>query len=1015
MKKINNQLITIYVATTLASGIAFAQQTLEEKQVKETDKKASETPSKPWNKKLEPEATEKIILKGKLTSAKSDISRDSGIARKWAHEMSDIQPDKKTIYGTLKNGMRYVIQKNTLPPERMSLRLHVDAGSLSEKESQRGVAHFLEHMVFNGTKTFPDATKLIPQMQRLGISFGAHANAYTSFDETVYMLDLPDVKKSTVDLAFNVMGDFADGALLTESEIDEERGVISSEKTSRDSINMRMLEKQFQQLMPNSLIPKRFPIGTDEVIATASRAEFVDFYTRFYIPEKMTFVAVGDFDVVEMEQRIHDVFADMKNPADSAPETSLGDVSVAKGFQTAVFSDKELSSTDVSIIQVRPKEKVVDSKANRAEKLPLNIAHSIINRRFSRIAKEEGSKITSGSISSSVFFREAELGSIDVTAKDGNWQSAIPVLEQELRRAVQHGFTESEINEITASMINGYEQSVLRAATSKTPAIASSLTKHIHGDFVYSTPEDDLAIFQENLKTVTPESVHAALRDFWNVEDITLVLSIPEAAEDIEKSLATIYERSQNVKVEALEEVEIPEFAYTNFGDPGEIITRDHIKDLDVHILEFKNGVKVNYKKTDFDKNQILMEANFGTGKVEMPKDKSGLDMLAGAVANAGGLGKHSVDDLRRLLSGKNAGVALGIGNESFSLSGATTPKDLELQLQLLCANLTDPGFRPEAERQFKAQLPILYSSLKHTVQGAQSQMSDWLHGGDSRFSIPTEEEALSLSTADVVEWIKLQMLEGALEIGIVGDLDPEVLIPLLSKTVGALPDRDPIRTIDESLRIINVPKTPVTKRFGFESKVPTGLAIVGWKADDNIERDIKIVRRMSILSEVLTDRMRIKLREELGDAYSPGATTQLSETYKNVGFVLAYSPVKPDNLDKVSEVIVEIGDKLAREGATEDELKRALTPRIGILAKTLRQNSYWLNNVVAQAQTRPDKLDWSRGRDADYKSIRLEEINTLASKYLGRDRSLAVKIAPDAPKEQPSEEENNPLLEAEE
>jgi len=581
-----------------------------------------------------------------------------------------------------------------------------------------------------------------------------------------------------------------------------------------------------------------------------------------------------------------------------------------------------------------------------------------------------------------VFFREAELGSIDVTAKDGNWQSAIPVLEQELRRAVQHGFTESEITEITAGMLNSYEQSVLRAATRKTAEIASSLTKHIHGDFVYSTPEGD----------------------FWSIEDLTLVLSIPEATEDAEKSLATIYSRSQNVKAEALEAEEVSEFAYTDFGEPGEVIAKNHIKDLDVHTLEFKNGVKVNFKKTDFDKNQILMDANFGTGKIPMPKDKPGLDILAAAVVNGGGLGKHSADDLRRLLAGKNVSVGFGIGDETFSLSGVTTPKDIELQLQLLCASLTDSGFRLEAERQLKAQLPMMYSSLKHTVQGAQTEMSGWLHGEDSRFITPTQEQALDLTTADVIEWIKPQLLASSLEIGIVGDFDPEVLVPLLSKTVGALPTRQPEKTIEESLRVINIPETPVTKHFGFESKVPTGLAIVGWKADDNTARDVKLSRRMSILSEILTDRMRIKLREELGDAYSPGAGAQLSETYKNVGFVLAYSPVKPDNLDKVSEVIVELGDKLSKEGATEDELNRALTPRIGILAKTLRQNSYWLNNVVAQAQTRPDKLDWSRERDADYKSIGLEEINALAGKYLGRDRTLAIKIAPDAPQEKPIE-----------
>lgn len=934
-----------------------------------------------------------------LTSAKTDYTREKGTARKWAHEQSDIKPDDKTLYGTLENGMRYVIHKNALPPKRVSLRLHVDAGSLSEKESQRGVAHFLEHMVFNGTKTFPDATKLVPQMQRLGIAFGAHANAYTSFDETVYMLDLPDVKKSTVDLAFNVMGDFADGALLTDAEIDEERGVISSEKTSRDSINMRMMEKQFQHLMPNSLVPKRFPIGTDDVIAKAPRAEFVDFYTRYYTPEKMTFIVVGDVDVAELKQRIHNTFSGIKNPAQPGMTGSVGDVSGAKGFQTAVFSDKELSSTDVSLIQVRAKEKVIDSKKNRAAKLPLNIAHSIMNRRFSRLAKQENATITSGSISSQVLFREAEIGSIDVTAKDGNWQAVVPVLEQELRRGVEHGFTQAEIDEITAGMINGYQQSVVRAATKKTKTIASSLAKHVHGDYVYSTPEDDLSIFQENLKTVTPAACHKALVDFWSTEDMTLVLSVPEQLENVEKSLDALYQRSKLVKVEPAAQKKIGVFGYTDFGKPGTVVSNSHIADLDIYQLEFSNGVKVNYKQTDFDKNQILITSNFGTGKLGMPQDKPGLDMLTAAVANSGGLGKHSVDDLRTLLAGKNVGVGIGTGDDSFSLGGATTPDDLELQLQLFCAYLLDPGFRPEAERQFKAQLPMLFSTFKHSAQGAQAQMSGWLHGGDGRFTIPTLEQAQALGTPDAVNWIKPQMLESALEIGIVGDIDTKALIPLLAKTVGALPARKPAVKVADTLRVISVPETPITKKFGFESKVPTAIAIVGWKAEDNVKQDVKLARRASILGEVLSDRMRIKLREELGDAYSPRASTQLSSTYKNVGFVLAYSPVKPEDLDNVGKVILELGDKLANEGASEDELKRALTPRIGMLSKSLRQNSYWLGNVVAQAQTRPYTLEWARGREADYKAINLADINALAKKYLTRDRSMLIKIAPDEAK----------------
>jgi len=217
----------------------------------------------------------------------------------------------------------------------------------------------------------------------------------------------------------------------------------------------------------------------------------------------------------------------------------------------------------------------------------------------------------------------------------------------------------------------------------------------------------------------------------------------------------------------------------------------------------------------------------------------------------------------------------------------------------------------------------------------------------------------------------------------------------VLKNTVGALSKREPHSVTPEAERTITIPSTPSSKSFHFESKVPTATAIVAWKAQDNTDRNVKLLRRMSILTAILSDRMRVKLREELGDAYSPYAYSDLSETYKNVGFIIANSSVKIEDMESVSKVLLELGDKLAAEGATQDELNRALTPRIGSLKKTLRSNSYWLGTVIAKSQTRPEHLDWSRERDADYASIKLDEINALAKQFLTRDRALNIKISP--------------------
>ncbi|MGJ8671533.1 M16 family metallopeptidase [Rubritalea sp.] len=936
-------------------------------------------------------------------AAKTDTSVAEGTARAWAQDDSDIPADPKVVYGTLKNGMRYIICKNPLPPKRVSMRLHVDAGSLNEADDQRGVAHFLEHMVFNGTKHFPDASKLIPQMQRLGIAFGAHANAYTSFDETVYMLDLPNIDQKTLDLGFAVMGDFADGALLEEKEIDEERGVIASEKTSRESVGLRMFEKQIDTLFPNSLLGKRLPIGKLSVIESAPRERFVDFYTRFYTPEKMTFVYVGDLDVATAEQRIVDTFGPIKNPAKQGPAPSLGDISTPEGFHVSVFTDKELTETEISIVKSKPHSYQTDDIQKRYESLKMNIASAILNRRFSKIAKQENATITSGSASHYVLFRELEMANIEVTALNNDWKAALPVLENEFRRASLYGFIQSEYDEAVAELINAYQQAVKTAPTRKSDSIASNLVKHVQSDSVYSTPEVDLEVLEENLRKLTVSEVSKAFQSYWGVSAMDrlnahLILSTQKAPESAAQELKDIYKAQEGIALEKPTNIEVAEFFYTNFGDQNEILENTHTKDLDITQFTFSNGVRVNWKKTDFDKNSISMIASFGTGKAGMQLDKPGLDTLAGAIFINGGLGMHSSEDLKSILAGRNVGVGFGISDDSFTLSGSTTPEDLELQLQLLTAYLTDPGFRPEAERQFDAMLPNVYAQLTHTEQGPMAKMTQWFSGNDPRFTFPTLEQAQALTSEQVKQWIVPQLENDTIEISIVGDFEEKELIAALSSTLGALPVHKGNAEIPIADRTLTPPNTPTEKTFNFDSEIEKAIAIVLWKAGDATDRDVKKIRRMSILSAILDERMRVELREKLGEAYSPFASSNLSQTFKNYGMIMAYSPGNPSNTEKVGKIIIELADELAKNGATQDELDRTLTPRLGLLEKSLRLNTYWLSTVLDRCQQYPDKLEAARTRDEDYAEISLEEINKLSRKFLSKENSAQVTITPAKP-----------------
>lgn len=927
-----------------------------------------------------------------------------------AGEGSDLKPDPKAVFGSMDNGFNYIIYPNAEPPGKFSVRLHIAAGSLMESEDQRGLAHFLEHMVFNGSKNFTPA-ELIPRMQRLGIQFGAHANAYTSFDETVYMLDLPNLDEETIDLTYTVMRDFADGALLTEEEIDNERGVIISEKTSRDSVGYRMMLDQFDYLIPNSRLMSRVPIGTEEVIKKAPRERFVDFYSRYYTPERMTFVVVGDIDPKEMEKRVRETFISLQNPENPGKNPPRDAPPTDHGLRAEVFTDKEVPASDITLVSLRAYEPKTDTSAERISQYPLSIANNILNRRFSVLAKEENSPILSGSASRSVLFNMIEQGGVAVNPAEGKWKEAAPVLEQEIRKVVKFGFTQAELDESKAEILNYAEESVKRKDTRRSPGIAMSFVGAINGGSVFTTPEVDLELTKKALESLTIEDCHKAFNRFWDTEDRSLVLTAREAPEDAAKTLKEIFLKSAETEVEAPSQNKLAPFAYTEFGKAGTVVHENVIKDLGATQIVLSNNIRVNLKPTDFQQNSISIGTRFGSGQLGQPDDTAGLDRFTSATFETGGLGKHSADDLQRILAGRNVGVGFGVDDAAFNLGGRTTPDDLELQLQLMCAYLTDPGFRPEGERMFKMALPMLYKQLQHSMQGAMIKMTNHLHGGDFRFNFPAQEKALSYNNDMVKSWLMPAFKDAPLELTLVGDFEIEKAVPLILKTFGALPERKTAKPDFSERRKINFPERPGTMKFTFDSKIPNAAAAAFWKIPAT-GQDVKTSRRFNILASILNDRMREEIREKLGGSYSPNAGASPSQELE-MGFMQAVAQVKPEETKKYGELMISLADQMAKGGVTQDELERSLKPIQSGLKESLRDNSYWLSTVLGCSQEQPYKLDWARTRDTDYSEVTVEELNNLAKRYLVKSNALLYEIVPEVAEETEKPAEKQPAEKA--
>ncbi len=862
-----------------------------------------------------------------------------------------------------------------------------------ETESQRGLAHFIEHMAFNGTKNFPGG-KMVEYFQRLGMSFGGDTNAHTSFKETVYKLELPKPDEKMLREGMQLFRDYADGMLLGQDEIEKERGVILSEKLSRDSPESRTMEAAFDFALPDSIISKRLPIGTREVIKGADRDTFVDFYKKWYTSDRMVLVAVGAVTPEKLVPLIEEYFSSMKKPDPQIPDPDLGKVTPGRGVITKIHYEKEASSTDIGIESVQPWKHVPDSSATRLSDLRIGTANWIIGRRLEKLAKKEGAPFLRGSAYEMGFLDFVRFGGISLSCNPDTWEGALQVAEQELRRALQFGFTASEIEEANADTLTAYKEAAEGAETRLSRSLADGLVDELADQIVSTSPAQELVWVSAALEEITAENCLEELRKLWsNTEDLQIFVGGNLKLADGEKKISEAFAKSRAVEVEAPVEVEQKAFAYTEFGSPGKVVAEKVHEDLGLTQLKFANNVRLNLKPTEFEKGVIRISMRLGSGELTLPKDAPGLSMVASSVFSPGGLVEHSADELQRMFAGKVVGASFAVGEDAFVMSGKTNAEDFLLECQLMCAYLTAPGYRDEALRQFQQQLDRLYTQLTHSPQGVMAnQVEKLISGGDYRFGFPSEAELRERNLDEVKAWLSEPLAKAYLEIGVVGDFEPEMVIEAISATFGALPERADSKPEYAEARKLAFP-SGLSETIEFESEIPKGNSLVYWPTDDIW--DISKTRRLSVLGSVLGDRLRAKVREELGEAYSPYARNIPSSTYRGYGKLFSMVTVDPPQAEMIIDVVAGIGGELSQKGIDSDELERAILPLLSSIERQLRTNEYWLETVALSSQEFPQRLDWARNMQDDYKSITVDEVNSLAKQYLVDEKAVKLIIKP--------------------
>ena len=908
--------------------------------------------------------------------------------------------DPTLIMESLDNGFTFVFKKNTEPRDRVSMHLVIRAGSIHERDDQRGLAHYLEHMLFNGTENFPPG-ELVKYFQGIGMQFGDDANAHTGFYETVYDIVLPQGNRKHMEDGLKVLVDYAAHALLLESEVQREKNVILAEKRDRDSADYRTFEAMLAFELPDMRLSKRMPIGTEAVIRSVDRAALKDYYDTWYRPGNMTLVMVGDFDTGMAKDMVRTAFSKLKDRAPAQGEPEPGTID-HKGTKAFYHYEKESGKTEVCLEKLTKEPLAADSREQREKILVERMVDAMMQNRLEALFRKQDSPVTTASASSGSFLRHVRFANVAAEADPDKWDKALMFIEQNLRQALTFGFSDQELDRVKNDAISGLEQVVKTSSTRDSSQLSMEIIGALSNDRKVLAPEVSLALFKPFVESLTLETVNKALISAWSPDHLLILVSGNAKLSDKnlapDKQILSVYEASKAVAVtRRVEEAKVV-FPYLPApASPGSIRTKQEITDLGLTVVEFENGVRLNLKKTDFDANQMVFKLIFGSGKSREPLDKPGLAALSTSVVNDSGFKTLDNEALKRALSGKHTEMVFSVADDSFILAGKTVPSEVALMFQLIEAQIKDPGFRTEAYDLVMKKMKQNYEEMGKTVDGVETLYSErFLAGNDPRFGMPPFDVYRQNTLADVENWVKRSLSEDSLELSIAGDMDVDLVIETAARYLGTLPpgrkNHEPLVRGKDVLPVFPVGGSLILR---VPTEIPRGQVNVVYPTDDfwNIER----TRRLSVLGAVFSEKLRNVIREELGAAYSPYAYNQASLAFPGYGLFKAVVSLDPSKAKLVEEKIKGISDDIRKNGITADEIKRAVDPIVTSIKDMRRTNGYWLNSVMSGSGRYPEKINWARTMEKDYAAISREDILSMAETFLDNRRSTTVVIVPEA------------------
>ncbi|HTX50522.1 MAG TPA: insulinase family protein [Caulobacteraceae bacterium] len=898
------------------------------------------------------------------------------------------RPNPDAEIGKLDNGLTYGVMRRA-GTRQVSIILYVGAGSMDETESERGVAHFLEHMAFNGSQHFPPGT-VMKRFADIGVSIGRDQDAETSFDNTTFSLDISEITPDRLDMGFAWLRDVADGLLILPSEVDRERGVIMSEYIGSRGAMAQIADSSEEFMLPGLLGPKREPIGLKEVISTVNADTIRHFHDTWYRPENSIVVAVGDVPPEELKQRIIAAFGSWRNPNPAPAKVDLGHVDPERRTAVLVETDSRVPPT----LQVcRAMDKDPDEREgvdSRTRDFETGLWQTALSTRLSALANGADPPFVGAEVGRDPMFDAADVACVSISLRDDDWKRALAAVSAETRRLAKYGLTEDEYEQGRKALVAQVEAEVGEAPTMTGAQLAQSIVANLTEGGTFSTAEEDQRIGRLALAKLTRDGVDAEFNRVWTdagKPTIVLVTSQPQH----EAPVLTAWKLAEAGPPPAPPaEHQGHPWAYASFGPPGTVVSTEPLPDIDATRIAFANGVRLNFKSSQNAQDRVEIRIRFGAGQQELAAKDLPAARLGASLLREGGLGKNDYEDTVRFCESHACDFELSVGRDAFEIAGATRPVDLDVELQLIAAYLSDPGFRPDLDARIPTAVHTLYElSRSEPDVAAAMARSDALPPPRIPL-LPAEQDLDHVRSADFARILGPALKHDALEVTIVGDIDQATAVQAVAKTLGALPPRqwkDTARPDAPKIRYPAPSDQVVMATHDGSPEKATVLAtwpLFVWRPDKVREQ-----RTLDLLGQILQGQAIDDIRQRLGKAYSPVVEMDLSRG-GDQGSMTVSIDTAPDATAVVVGELRRIAQNLASGDITEAMLERARRPVLDNGATREISNPWWID-MLDGSWAHPDQIAAAASWESDFETISLDEVKAEAKQYLAPEPLIVV------------------------